>query len=220
MNTKTGLINILGEKVGVKLVAQSSAICEAAMKKLWVSILVSILMPLTAAAQSAPPDLEITARVIPSSIPAKTEVAVTFLNTSEHPLSLPKPVLFCQKLPGGMMVVSKFKPLDSNSEQLKVAMGCAACKGISTSEPNIIEQTKAWLVLGPGESVNVQDQLSHAMIVGDAGSYRFFVIYSAPWFDAQGRQKLREAGIVLPSSGDYNSDTVTFEIQASQSNAN
>jgi hypothetical protein len=190
------------------------------MNRLQVSILVSMLMALAGAAQSSRHrDLQITVRVLPSSISAKTKVSVAFLNTSDHPLSFPKPVLFCQKLPGGMLVVSKFKPSDPNSGQSKVGMGCSASKGISTSEPNIIEQTKDWLVLGPGEAVDVQDQLSNAMIIGDAGTYQLHVVYSAPSLDAQDRKELRDAGVLLPSPGDYDSDTVTFEIEAPHSDA-
>jgi hypothetical protein len=190
------------------------------MKKLRVSILAPMLMALIAAARSGPRDLQITAKMIPSAVPSKTEVAVTFLNTSDHPLSFPKPFLFCQKLPGGMLVLSKFKPSDPNSEQLKLGMGCSASKGINASEPDIVEQTRDWLVLGPGESVNVQDQLSNAMIIGDAGTYRLHVIYAPPTFDAQDQKELRESGIFLPSPGDYDSNTVTFEIEASQSEKN
>ena len=202
------------------------------MRGLPVSILLLMLMALTGAAQSAPRDLKISARVIASAISTETKVSVTFLNTSDHPLSFPRPLLFCQKLPGGMLVVSKFKPSDPNSEQLKIGTGCAACKGIGASEPDIVEQAKGWVVLGPGESIDevrrkagmrgaesidVQEQLSKAMIIGDAGNYRFHVIYSAPSFDAHDRNELREAGILLPSSGDYDSDTVAFEIKQPQS---
>jgi hypothetical protein len=190
------------------------------MNRLWVSILVSMLMALTGSAQSTPRDLQITARVLPSPIPANTKVSVAFLNTSDHPLSFPKPVLFCHKLAGAMLVVSKFKPSDPNSGQLKLGMGCSASKGISTSEPNIVEQTKDWLVLGPGEAVSVQDQLSNAMIIGGAGTYRVHVVYSAPSFDAQDRKELHYAGILLPSPGEYHAHTVTFEIEEPQSGAN
>jgi len=189
------------------------------MKGLHVYILLLMLMALTGAAQSAPRDLKIAARVIASSISTETKVSVTFLNTSDHPLSFPKPFLFCQKLPGGMLVVSKFTPSDPNSDQLKIGMGCAACKGVRASEPDIVEQAKDWVVLGPGQSVDVQEQLSKVMIIGDAGSYRLHVIYSAPSFDAHDRNELREAGILLPSSGDYDSDTVAFEIKQPQSDA-
>jgi hypothetical protein len=191
------------------------------MNRLQVSILGSALMALTGAAQTARPrNLQITVKVLPAAIPAETKVLVAFLNTSDHLLSFPKPVLSCQKLPGGMLVVSKFEPSDPNSGQSKLGMGCSASKGISASELNIIEQAKDWLVLRPGESIDVQDQLSNAMNIGDAGSYRLHVVYSAPSFDAQDRKELRDAGILLPSPGDYDSGTVAFEVEAPQSDAN
>jgi len=73
------------------------------MNRLQVSILGSALMALTGAAQTARPrNLQITVKVLPAAIPAETKVLVAFLNTSDHLLSFPKPVLSCQKLPGGM----------------------------------------------------------------------------------------------------------------------
>jgi hypothetical protein len=189
------------------------------MKGLQVSILALTLMALTAAAQSGPRDLKVAASVTVSAISTEAKVSVLFLNTSDHPLSFPRPVLSCQKVPGAMLVVSKFKPSNPNSEQLKLGMGCAACKGISTSEPNIVEQAKDWFALGPGDSVEVEEQLSKDMIIGDVGIYRVQLIYSAPSFNPHDRDELREAGIFLPSSGDYNSNTVTFAIKPPQFDA-
>lgn len=110
-----------------------------------------------------------------------------------------------------MTVSSEFRPSDLNSQQNKMAMGCAACNG-ETSEPDILEQAKGWIVLVPGQSVDVEDRLSKAMIIGDAGTYVLRVIYSAPTFKIRDRKRLREAGIVLPSGRKYDSDPVTFEV--------
>lgn len=118
-----------------------------------------------------------------------------------------------------MTVVSKFKSSDPNSEQLKRGIGCAADKGIHASEPSIAEEAKDWLRLEPGQSVDVQDQLSHSIIIGDAGTYRLQVIYSAPSFDDRQRQDLGDAGIAVPSPGDYFSNTIIFEIEARQADA-
>jgi hypothetical protein len=139
-----------------------------------------------------------------------------FLNTSNHTLSFPKPVLFCHKMPGTVVVVSKFKPFDPHSEQSRMGMGCGACQ-VSTRD--ILEQAQDWMVLGPGQIVGIPGRLSDAMIIGAAGTYQLHVTYSSPSFNAQDQKKLRAAGIHLPSSGDYDSDSVTFEIAASQPDA-
>jgi hypothetical protein len=166
--------------------------------------------------QSAPADLQLVARVITSTNATQTEVVVTLLNSSDHTVSFPKPVLFCHELAGSMTVSSKFKPSDLASQQNKMAMGCAACN-VETSEPDILAQTKGWIVLVPGQSVDVEDRLSKAMIIGDAGTYELRVIYSAPSFKIRDRNRLREAGIVLPSGRKYESDPVTFEIGTPES---
>ena len=183
-------------------------------------VLVSVLTSFTAVAQSSPYDLQIRAKVVRRAAPEETKISISFENTSDHRVSFPKPVLFCHKLPGALLVLSKFTPADPNSGQLKLGMGCAACQGIHTHEPSIVEQTKDWLVLGPGQSIDVQDQLSHAMIIAEAGTYRVRVIYSAPAFDAQERKELDDAGISVPSPGDYYSNSVIFEIEARDSDAN
>jgi hypothetical protein len=182
-------------------------------------ILVSLLTSVTALAQSGPRDLQIRAKVLRTAAPEETKMSITFQNTSDHRVSFPKPILFCQKLPGSMTVVSKFKSSDPNSEQLKRGIGCAADKGIHASEPSIAEEAKDWLRLEPGQSVDVQDQLSHSIIIGDAGTYRLQVIYSAPSFDDRQRQDLGDAGIAVPSPGDYFSNTIIFEIEARQADA-
>lgn len=183
-------------------------------------ILVLILTTLTALAQSSPRDLQVKTQVLRTSAPEETKIAITFQNTSDHRLSFPRPILFCQKLPGSMMVVSKFKPSHPNSEQVKRGIGCAADKGIHTSEPSIVEESKDWLRLEPGQSFDVQDQLSHAIVIGEAGTYRLEVIYSAPSFDDRQRQDLGDAGIAVPSPGDYFSNTIIFEIETRQAEAN
>jgi hypothetical protein len=154
------------------------------------------LFALTAMSQSTPRDLQLVANVVPSANAAQSEVVVTFLNDSGHTLSFPKPFLFCRELAG---------------------IGCAACR-VRMSDPDILEQTKDWIVLAPGESVDVKDRLAKGMIIGDAGTYELRVIYSGPVFDRRDLTKLREAGIIVPSTGKYGSDPITFEVQISESN--
>jgi hypothetical protein len=77
---------------------------------------------LMAVAQSTPSHLQLLAKVVTSVNPAQTEVAVTFLNTSDHTFSFPKPALFCHELAGSMTVSSRFKPADANSPQNSIAM--------------------------------------------------------------------------------------------------
>ena len=175
------------------------------------------LFALAAMSQSTPRDLQLVANVVPSANAAQSEVVVTFLNDSGHTLSFPKPFLFCRELAGSMMVASTFKPSNASSQQNNTGIGCAACR-VRTSDPDILEQTKDWIVLAPGESVDVKDRLAKGMIIGDAGTYELRVIYSGPVFDRRDLTKLREAGIMVPSAGKYGSDPVTFEVPISESN--
>jgi hypothetical protein len=186
------------------------------MKTSVVAMLAVTLVAGVAVPQSAPADLQLVARVIPSTNATQTEVVVTLLNNSDHTVSFPKPALFCHELAGSMTVSSEFRPSDLNSQQNKMAMGCAACN-VETSVPDILEQAKGWIVLVAGQSVDVEDRLSKAMIIGDAGTYEVRVSYSAPIFKIRDRKRLREAGIVLPSERKYDSDPVTFEVGTPES---
>jgi hypothetical protein len=187
------------------------------MKALTVTLAVT-LFALGALAQSTHRDLQLVANIVPSANAAQSEVVVTFLNNSDHTLSFPKPFLFCRELAASMMVASTFKPSDANSQQNKTGIGCAACRA-RMSEPDILEQTKDWMVLAPGATVDVKDRLSKGMIIGDAGTYELRVIYSGPMFEGRDLTKLREAGFILPSPGQYDSDPVTFEVGIPESNA-
>ena len=91
------------------------------------------------------------------------------------------------------------------------------CFNVETSVPDILEQAKGWIILVPGQSVDVEDRLSKAMIIGDAGTYEVRVSYSAPIFKIRDRKRLREAGIVLPLGRKYDSDPVTFEVGTPES---
>jgi hypothetical protein len=186
--------------------------------KILAGMLAATIFALMAVAQSTPSHLQLLAKVVTSANPAQTEVAVTFLNTSDHTLSFPKPVLFCHELAGSMTVSSTFKPADANSRQNETGIGCAACR-VRTSVPDILEETKDWIVLAPGESIEVKDRLARAMVIGDAGTYELRVIYAGPMFDRRDLMKFHEAGINVPLAGKYASDPVTFEIGTPESTA-
>src|SRR5271169_3534981 len=187
--------------------------------KILAVMLSAMLFALMAVAQSTPSDLQLLAKVVTSGNPAQTEVAVTFLNTSDHALSFPKPALFCHELAGSMTLSSTFKPADPNSRQNKTGIGCAACSGVHTSVPDILEETKDWIALAPGESIEVKDRLARAMVIGDAGTYELRVIYAGPMFGRRYLMKLHEAGIIVPLAGKYASDPVKFEIGTAESTA-
>lgn len=117
-------------------------------------------------------------------------------------------------------MISVFKAAARKPRKSEVGIGCFISRGEHTTEPDIIEQARSWIVLPPGGSTDVQDELSKSIVIGEAGSYRLRVIYVAPAPEPSDRQRLQESGVSLPAPGRYESTTVAFEIKPSHSMAN
>jgi len=188
------------------------------MKKVWLLIILTpILMALVAAAQTGPRDLQLTVRIVPAVNPAETEIIVTLLNATDHALSLPKPFLSFGGAPPAIIVVSKFEPSDPHAPVMSKSGTFSAVLPPS----DILEAAESWIVLGPGQTLDIQDRLLDLVTeTGGAGTYRLHVVYSPPSLDAQDRKKLRAAGIYPLSKGDHVSNLVSVEIAGSTSSAN
>jgi hypothetical protein len=184
------------------------------MRKLAFVVILLASTAVASAGQMPPTDLKLTARLAPSASGTPARIVISFLNGSNHAVSFPRPFFwYCGERAGMLAIRSTFTPSDPNSQQNKMGRGCSEPSLFAGHvRPDIIEQTKNWVVLGPNESFDFEDSLSRGMILGDAGKYLLFVVYTAPELEAQDLQKLRENNISLPAPGKYASNLVTFEI--------
>jgi hypothetical protein len=137
-------------------------------------------------------------------------LVIHIINESGHVLHIPDPPLLCKAAPGALSLEVKFIP--ENSSQPQPAIDCGL-EVDPSGLPDIRERAKNWLVLKAGQNYEARRPLAMGVDTNAHGTYEFHVVYDGPSATPADDQKLKDAGIPIPS-GRFESDKVTYKINA------
>jgi hypothetical protein len=160
------------------------------------------------AKQTNKPDLKLTASIDTTVLEPQPMLVVHIINQSGHTLRIPDPPLLCKPAPGALSLQLKFIPENSKENEGQPECDIEVAGG---GLPDIRERAKNWLVLKPGQDYAARRPLAMALNTSAGGTYRMWVIYDGPAANAEGLQKLKEAGIVVPNVR-FQSDKVTYKV--------
>ena len=107
------------------------------------------------------------------------------------------------------------KQTDKPAVKLTAAIDCGL-EVDGRGLPDIRERAKKWLMLKPGQNYEARRPLAMGVDTNAHGTYEFHVVYDGPSATPDDDQKLKDAGIAVPS-GRFESDKLTYKITAPKS---
>ena len=174
---------------------------------------VLLLAPVAGGKQTNKPDLKLMASLDMEAPEQQPILVIHILNQSGHPLHIPDPPLLCKSAPGALSLEVKYVPENSNQPQAAIDCGLEVDgRGL----PDIRERAKKWLMLKPGQNYEARRPLAMGVDTNAHGTYEFHVVYDGPSATPDDDQKLKDAGIAVPS-GRFESDKLTYKITAPKS---
>jgi hypothetical protein len=160
--------------------------------------------------QTNKPDLKLMASIDMAAPEQQPILVVHILNESGHVLHIPDPPLLCKGAPGALSLEVKFVP--ENSSQSQPATDCGL-EVDGSGLPDIRERAKKWLTLKPGQNYEARRPLAMGVDANAHGTYELHVVYDGPSATPEDDEKLKDAGIPVPS-GRFESDKLTYKISA------
>jgi hypothetical protein len=125
--------------------------------------------------------------------------AFTFMliNISDHDVRIPSdPVVDCGSglYTGSLWLALKFTPLVPGPHGNGTR--CIADLG---DRPTIMERIKSWKVVGPGESLSIEENKDRLPYKEkEAGTYEFWAVYTPAPLSNEEQAQLRQSGIDFP----------------------
>jgi hypothetical protein len=177
---------------------------------LMVGLTLLMLAAVAGAKQTNKPDLKLTASVDMAAPEQQPILVIHIVNQSGHLLHIPDPPLLCKSAPGALSLEVKFTA--ENSSQPQPAIDCGL-EVDGSGLPDIRERAKNWLSLKSGQSYEARRPLAMGVDTNAHGTYEFHVVYDGPSATPADDEKLKEAGIAVPS-GRFASDKLTYKINA------
>jgi hypothetical protein len=163
--------------------------------------------------QTDKPAVKLTASLDMAAPEQQPILVIHILNQSGKPLRIPDPPLLCKSAPGALSLDVKFVPENSNQPQAAIDCGLEVDgRGL----PDIRERAKNWVTLKPGQNYEARRPLAMGVDTNAHGTYEFHVVYDGPSATPDDDQKLKDAGIAVPS-GRFESDKLTYKITAPKS---
>jgi hypothetical protein len=175
-----------------------------------VGMTVLLLASGAGAKQSNKPDLKLIASLDMAAPEQQPILVIHILNQSGHVLHIPDPPLLCKSAPGALSLDVKFVP--ENSSQPQPAIDCGL-EVDGSGLPDIRERAKKWLTLKSGQTYEARRPLAMGVDTNAHGTYEFHVVYDGPSANPADDEKLKDAGIAVPS-GRFESDKLTYKINA------
>jgi hypothetical protein len=171
---------------------------------------VLLLAPVAGGKQTNKPDLKLMVSLDMEAPEQQPILVVHILNESGHLLRIPEPPLLCKSAPGALSLEVKFVP--ENSSQPQPATDCGL-EVDGSGLPDIRERAAHWLALKPGQNYEARRPLAMGVDTNAHGTYEFRVVYDGPSATPADDQKLKDAGIAVPS-GRFESEKLTYKINA------
>jgi hypothetical protein len=163
--------------------------------------------------QTDKPAVKLTASLDTAAPEQQPILVIHILNQSGKTLRIPDPPLLCKSAPGALSLDVKFVPENSNQPQAAIDCGLEVDgRGL----PDIRERAKNWVTLKPGQNYEARRPLAMGVDTNAHGTYEFHVVYDGPSATPDDDQKLKDAGIAVPS-GRFESDKLTYKITAPKS---
>ena len=163
--------------------------------------------------QTDKPVVKLTASLDMAAPEQQPILVIHILNQSGKALRIPDPPLLCKSAPGALSLDVKFVPETSNQPQAAIDCGLEVDgRGL----PDIRERAKNWVTLKPGQNYEARRPLAMGVDTNAHGTYEFHVVYDGPSATPDDDQKLKDAGIAVPS-GRFESDKLTYKITAPKS---
>jgi hypothetical protein len=175
-----------------------------------VRLAVLLLTSVAVAKQTNKPDLKLMVSIDLAAPEQQPILVIHIVNQSGHLLRIPDPPLLCKSAPGAFSLDVKFTP--ENSGQPQPAIDCGL-EVDGSGLPDIRERAKNWLSLKPGQNYEARRPLAMGVDTNAHGTYEFHVVYDGPSATPADDQKLKDAGIAVPS-GRFESDKLTYKINA------
>ena len=183
------------------------------MRTLLTAGLMGLLMMGSGAKQTDKPDIKLTASIDMAAPEQQPILVIHITNQSGHLLRIPDPPLLCKSAPGALSLEVKFVPENSNQPQPAIDCGLEVD---GSGLPDIRERSKNWLALKPGQTYEARRPLAMGVDTNAHGTYEFHVVYDGPSATPEDDEKLKGAGIAVPS-GRFESDKLTYKINAPKS---
>ena len=169
-----------------------------------------LLLSPAGAKQSNKPDLKVTAAMDMAAPEQQPILVIHLLNQSGHVLRIPDPPLLCKAAPGAFFLDVKFSP--ENASQGEAPADCGL-EVDGSGLPDIRERSKNWLAIKTGQNYEIRRPLAMGVDTNAHGTYEFHVVYEGPSATPEDDEKLKAAGIAVPS-GRFSSDKLTYRINA------
>jgi hypothetical protein len=183
------------------------------MRTLLTAGLTGLLLMGSGAKQTDKPDIKLTATLDMAAPEQQPILVIHITNQSGHLLHIPDPPLLCKSAPGALSLEVKYIPENSNQPQPAIDCGLEVDgRGLA----DIRERATHWLPLKPGQSYEARRPLAMGVDTNAHGTYEFHVIYDGPSATPEDDEKLKSAGIAVPS-GRFESDKLTYKINAPKS---
>ena len=183
------------------------------MRTLLTAGLTGLLLMGAGAKQTDKPDIKLTASLDMAAPEQQPILVIHITNQSGHLLRIPDPPLLCKSAPGALSLEVKFVPENSNQPQPAIDCGLEVD---GSGLPDIRERSKNWLALKPGQTYEARRPLAMGVDTNAHGTYEFHVVYDGPSATPADDEKLKSAGIAVPS-GRFESDKLTYKINAPKS---
>src|ERR1700726_535618 len=161
-----------------------------------VGLAVMLLASGGGAKQSNKPRLKLTASLDMAAPEQQPILVIHMLNQSGHVLRIPDPPMLCKSAPGAFSLELKFVP--ENSSQSQPATDCGL-EVDGSGLPDIRERAKKWITLKAGQDYEVRRPLGLGVDANAHGTYEFHVVYDGPSATPEDDEKLKSAGIAVPS---------------------
>jgi hypothetical protein len=181
------------------------------MRRLLLPLLAALLLsPGVWAKQTNKPELRLTASLDTAAPEQQPILVVEIVNQSGHTLRIPEPPLLCKSAPGALSLRVKFVP--ENPDQPDKPADCGL-EVDGSGLPDIRERAKNWIVLKAGQTYEARRPLAMGADTNARGTYQMWVDYDGPTANQDDAQKLKDAGIAVPS-GRFESDGLTYRINS------
>ncbi len=179
------------------------------MRRLIPSLLAGLLLtPGIWAKQTNKPELKLTASLDTAAPEQQPILVVEIVNQSGHALRIPDPPLLCKAAPGALSLRMKFTPEVANQPDKPADCGLEVD---GSGLPDIRERAKNWIVLKAGQTYEARRPLAMGADTNAHGTYELWVDYDGPTANDADAQKLKDAGIAVPS-GRFESGELTYKI--------
>ena len=180
------------------------------MRTLLAAGLTLLLIAPAGAKQTNKPDLKLTAAMDMAAPEQQPILVIHLLNQSGHVLHIPDPPLLCKAAPGAFFLDVKFTP--ENASQGPGPTDCGL-EVDGSGLPDIRERAKNWLAIKAGQNLEIRRPLAMGVDTNAHGTYEFHVVYEGPSATPEDDERLKTAGIAVPS-GRFSSDKLTYKINA------